>query len=242
METASASPVGETELITHLDQEIAPLTYIALDRRDNSFDTTYDHFIYDYIGHPRLRSFPQIIRQHSVMGERRYERPIISSYSKQGSLVQVRETMHTNPDNRAADFFVVTANLNNRETTEWRVIEVASTLRGTNLQTELILSSQPLDAVPAIHELELQGDPLQQLLTSKISQHQEQQAAAVRTRVVLTNQGCWFCPEGQSAEPLSPITELIQTVDTMYARFGHLALLRSVAKESGINSTETIAA
>lgn len=243
MENITASVVDdEAKLLKHLDQEIAPLTHIVLERRDNGFDTTYDHFMYDYVGHPHMHSSPPIVRYHPVVGEQHYSRHIISSYSKHGSLVQVREAERMTPDNRAADFFVVSANLHTRKTTEWRITQVTSMLHGANLQTELALSDQPLDALAELQEFDLPDDPLEQVLVNKVRQHQAQRTAAAQTRVVLTNQGCWFCPEGQPAEPLAPIKELVRTVDALYVQFGHLALLRRLTNEIENESTDTMAA
>ncbi len=242
METISVPEVDEAELLKHLNREISPLACIALERREKGFDTTYDHFKYDYFGHPYVRAYPELVRYHSLAGEQRYDRPIVSSYSKQGSLVQVRETQGRNKKNRAADFFVVTANLHTRQTVEWNVVQATFTGRGDSLQAELIVSDQPFGSPEVVQELDKPVDPLYEMLARKIRQQKDQEATDSRTKVVLTSQGCWFCPAGQQAEPLAPIGELIQKVDRLYAKFGHLALLHVSASEAGGQLTDTIAA
>lgn len=104
---------------------------------------TFDDFMWTYAGDPFLSSYPEIRRNHPLVGECEYGNRIMSyCYSQEGSLVHIRRTWEMSNECREADYFVATASLvDGGPPIEWEVLKVIYTneASGGNMKIDLVL-------------------------------------------------------------------------------------------------------
>lgn len=238
MEAIQKLSYDDALLIECLDREPVTVALAVQARRENNYDTAYDHFLYDYIGDTRRIDQPDLRRNFPLQGERVYDQRLLASYSQEGRLVCVRSTSIINPENRPLDFFVATADLINGAITEWGVTEVVFKGQGSSLRTEIILHEGPYIEPQAPAGYTESNDSIESVIESKLQQAAKRSAALLLPRVVLTGQGCFFSNYGQMPEPLAPIYELTEKVDSIFHKFGRTVLLR----ESPQIAADTMAA
>lgn len=230
---------ADAECIAHLEAEIEPVALVALARRRHQLDTAYDHFLYDFVGDPYLTRQPVIERHYPFVGDRNYTERLLASYSREGSLVHVRTLLQCNSEHRAHDFFVVSADLHEQTITQWRINEANFSGAGDSLRLELVLSDTQFEELQSIPSL-CEQEPLRRIIERKRAENNLIRTQHSQPRVILTSQGCWFSKAGSPPESLAPIGELVRKVDSLYSRFGHVALLRT--EEYQTERTDTIAA
>lgn len=164
---------------------------------------TFDQFMWDYVGHPTKPEYPRLARTHAGYGEVAYGLRSIQSFTKDGYLVHVRETLEVDGD-QPEHFLVVTADLAQGTITEWWVDDVNRICDRQN-RTELALRSQISDALD-------DDNPANILEAIKVERDRRKNLRNM-ARVVLSTQGCLFRPPNDDDLSLAPISELLSRVN-----------------------------
>lgn len=198
------------------------------------YDTTYDHFMWDYVGDPFGNNKPEIV--HSNV---HYDTTVITSHTE-GYLVQVR-TATTEPlaEQGAANprhYYVASANVATGAVKEWNVAEVLHSQKSLgSLSTELILNDPALEEAPSAGQQFTEMNLLEDILAERGLMQATRRWQASRARVVLGGQGCTFNEANCHPEEMSPIQEVHTQLSSFYKSFGHLAVAQAFSHRTGID-------
>jgi hypothetical protein len=200
---------------------------LLIDENRANADRTYDDFMWQYVGHPRLHALPELTRWRNGYGEVSFDIRDDCGYTENGTLVLIRQSSALpldDPDSLA----VMTADLEAHEIREWRVAEihVYETYARSAADRELILEPlhDRMNEVLAIDESRINsGNARRDELDRRHLQRLQRERLAARASILETTQGRWFIHAGQR-EMLSNIYELDMKLKTYYQRLGDLAI------------------
>jgi hypothetical protein len=183
--------------------------------------------MWQYVGHPRLHSLPELTRWRDGYGEVSFDIRDDCGYTENGTLVLIRQSSAL-PLDAPESFVVATADLETHELREWRVAEVH--LYETYLRSapdrELIL--EPLhdqsDEVISINTTHIDSDNARRdELDRWHLRRLERDRLAARASILETTQGRWFIHDGRR-EMLTNVYELDVKLKTYYQRLGEIAI------------------
>jgi hypothetical protein len=228
---------------------VQPVFSIIDERRENGHyewkNSLYDRFLCDYVGDPvdptekdGTPKHREITRYREGYGQVNYDKRVLASYTQEGNLVLVRKASKLPVDSNEA-YFVVSADLDTREVTEWTVTDVDFDGKGDGLEQTLQLSRRPLVTIESEPQKDLtEIDPIKAAMKYLAARREYNRRLKARPSIVLTGKGCFFKPgpfERQVMAPISEIDRALQIYETEH-KASHDALMEG-AREIGRTAT-----
>jgi hypothetical protein len=198
-----------------------PVMRIVRDREENGYDTTYDHFMCDYVGHPvadRNRDghslMPEIVRYREGAGHVNFDERLHASYTNEGHLIVVRKAGDMSWRDKNA-FFVATADLRSDHVMEWDVVSIDSgqvRLPGqymkSELQTRIGLRHGKLAAVDSQPDFNMMSNPLDAVVDKWDQERELERQKAKRPHILLGSQACIAALHNGKQEQMAPIMQI----------------------------------
>jgi hypothetical protein len=223
----------------------ADANVLLIDENRSNGDRTYDDFMWNYVGHPRLQAMPELKRWREGFGEVSFDVRDDCGYTENGLIVLIRQSAKL-PLNFKEAFIVMTADLEAHEIREWHVAEINMYESYTRSVPDRELILEPLHD----HSTETilidtahieSGNPRRDELDRRHLERLRRERLAARACILETSQGRWFTHNGHR-EILTNIYELDTKLKTYYQRLGELAIAKHENTRNSEADAVTIAA
>ncbi len=207
--TTDSSKTGDSVVA---EREFERYSWLAMRAaREEQVASTISMFIRDYIGDSIVGDkMPEIRRRQPDGNEYSYDVSLENGFTEEGHLVHIRRSVGSCALERLQTYahFVVTAEADTGEFTEWRVNDVRHESHGTRLTSEFILTTDKLDVHDGMPEFDSRDNPLDVEIARREIAQQRIERDNVQARLIMSNDGIWFKPRDGTLEVVHNIREL----------------------------------
>ncbi|MFS8119447.1 MAG: hypothetical protein ACMG55_13315 [Microcoleus sp.] len=183
--------------------------------REEQAARTISMFIRDYIGDSIVGdNMPEIRRRQSDGNEYNYDVSLENGFTEEGHLVHIRRSVGSFALGRLQTntHFVVTAEVDTGELTEWRVNDVRHVSYLDELSSEFVLTTDKLDVHQGMSEFDAQENPFLVELARREFLKQQLERDQAQARLIMSNDGMWFKPKDGALEVVYNMRELVRDV------------------------------
>jgi hypothetical protein len=196
--------------------------FMNIEQGRDEKDTTYDHFIYDYVGDPNTGHLPVLRRPYpGIEGDVVYSKAKIGggSYTESGKLVHIRQADEFSQAHPEANYFVATADLTTGEMNEWFVTDIRHPHVYTSFgvhQADLLLSlsKEPTPEEMVSPDGPLTGTQFIRDLGPRLLRLRRREALQRQPHITLSSRGNNFGYEGMHdiKELMYAVAEITRTL------------------------------
>ncbi|GAC1387875.1 MAG: hypothetical protein NVS1B7_2270 [Candidatus Saccharimonadales bacterium] len=173
--------------------------HVVMQRYANGYDevpihdTPFDHFMWDYIGDPKIPGKSRIQQSITPSGEvRTHDQQIISAVSTSGLMVYLAGDSSAEC-NDTSRYFAVTSNIYSGKFAKWNVVKEEFTApysyqRPSVKNKQLYLAEEPLGLLPAKVIADFNEDPVGHILDAQDYENRLRNWSMSKLRLTLSNE------------------------------------------------------